>query len=242
MKTLILPLLIAVPSALSAAGFSVPRPALVPAPVSYYKGTMTANGQTREICFALDPKRVDSFEGDPDVSQGVFVSQAIPEFLEQGYPPCATALDHNGETIKTCSGFFLTEAGSLKKGDVFADLRRFDPAGGYSIHPAGRWTLKQVPGCAGIAAAETVPVTDKEFRAAAERLADEANKEDGQLAVGELVGYTCGLGQRPGTTTCEFKYALGRDICWFGHEVIKADFELKDGKLAVTKSRRWERE
>lgn len=120
-------------------------------PVAYYEGTMTLGSEQRLVCFSLSPEKIDQFVDDPDVSHGVFVSQAIESFRERGLKysgDCATALEYNGGYIRTCSGLFLTEATTLKDGPIFDNLSRFNPNdGSLSRRPVGRYSLKSVASC-----------------------------------------------------------------------------------------------
>jgi hypothetical protein len=116
-----------------------------------YQGIIRLANETRAICFTLSPEKVDQFEGDPDVSQGVFVTQAIKSFKEEGPSykgQCATSMDHNGNYIRSCSGLYLTGAGALSRGEVFTSLSRYDPGTGQlTLQPVGSFELKQVENC-----------------------------------------------------------------------------------------------
>ncbi len=115
-----------------------------------YQGTLTLGRETRGICFALSPEKVDAHAGDPDVSQGVFVSQAIPSFDEKGpaySADCASILEFNGDYLKTCSGLFLIGAATNHRGDAFTQMERYDGEGKLKIQPAGTFEFKRIDAC-----------------------------------------------------------------------------------------------
>jgi hypothetical protein len=143
----------ALPEAAAEAASQVPSVAAAPARIQngtelqYYQGIMDIGGDQRPVCFSLSPDEIDRYAGDADLPHGVFVSQDIPRFLENG-KECGSSLEHNGDYIRTCSGLFLTGAGSLARGDVFARLDRFDPqTGALSAEPVGTYQLQRVDSC-----------------------------------------------------------------------------------------------
>jgi hypothetical protein len=121
------------------------------APVlSYYQGALTLRGETRAVCFALSPEKVDSAAGDPDLGQGVYVSQAIPSFRERGPSSpvdCATSLEFNGDYLKTCGGLFLIGATSLSHGDIFTQMERYNSDGSLKVQPVGTFEFQRVDSC-----------------------------------------------------------------------------------------------
>ena len=117
---------------------------------AYFQGTMTLRGQKRDICFALSPEKVDSAAGDPDLSQGVYVSQAIPSFRERSAgstAECAASLEFNGDYVKTCSGLFLIGSASGTRGDIFTRLERYGPDGKLKLRPVGTFEFRRVDLC-----------------------------------------------------------------------------------------------
>jgi hypothetical protein len=121
-----------------------------PAAHSYFQGQLTLRGETREICFSLSSQKIDQFEGDPDVSQGVFVSQAIPSFREKSAAStvnCASSLEFNGDYLRTCGGLYLIGAATRARGDIFTQMERYNDDGSLKIQPVGTFEFKRVDGC-----------------------------------------------------------------------------------------------
>ena len=117
---------------------------------SYHQGTLTLRGETRAVCFALSDEKVDSAAGDPDLSQGVYVSQAIPSFRERSAGStveCAASLEFNGDYVKTCGGLFLIGAASASRGDIFTQLERYGADGKPKLRPVGTFEFKRVDLC-----------------------------------------------------------------------------------------------
>ncbi|MFI5349224.1 MAG: hypothetical protein ACHQ2Z_06755 [Elusimicrobiota bacterium] len=117
---------------------------------TYHQGTLTLRGETRSVCFALSDKKVDSAAGDPDLSQGVYVSQAIPSFRERSAGStveCAASLELNGDYVKTCRGLFLIGAASASRGDIFTQLERYGADGKLKLRPVGTFEFKRVDLC-----------------------------------------------------------------------------------------------
>ena len=117
---------------------------------SYYQGALTLRGETRAVCFALSDEKVDSAAGDPDLSQGVYVSQAIPSFRELSAgstAECAASLEFNGDYLKTCNGLFLIGAASASRGDIFTRLERYGADGKVKLKPVGTFEFRRVERC-----------------------------------------------------------------------------------------------
>ena len=119
--------------------------------LSYYKGKLFLGKETRNVCMAVSPEKIDRFAGDPDVSQGVFVSQAVP-VLSETEPAqdlsCQSSVEYNGSYIKTCSGLYLSWVDRTKddftSGDIFSSLQW---RGSATNQPLGTYRLKPAASC-----------------------------------------------------------------------------------------------